>query len=68
MTRMNHALLLLATMLLIAADKKAEQGPPRPPELAVLERFVGTWDEEVTSKATEQNPKETKTTGVTTNE
>jgi hypothetical protein len=48
--------------------EKAEQGPPRPVELKVLDQFLGTWDEAVTTKATQQNPKETKTTGVTANE
>lgn len=42
MNRTNYPLLLLATVLGIAADEQAEQGPPRPPKLAVLERFIGT--------------------------
>lgn len=60
---MNYPLLLLATVVLIAADKQAEQGPPKPPELAVLERFVGTWDSETVLKPAEWTPKEVRLTG-----
>lgn len=48
-------------------DKNAE-GPPKPPELKVLERYLGNWNSETVSKVAEWNPKETRITGTVTNE
>lgn len=42
--------------------------PPKPPELAVLEKFIGTWDTKATIKVAEWTPKEVRTTGTITNE
>lgn len=56
-------LLGLATCLVIASRSHAQDRPPKPPELKVLERFVGTWDAEMISKPAAWTPKEVKTTG-----
>src|SRR5712692_5462637 len=39
------------------------QVPPKPPQLKVLEKFVGTWDSETVGKPAEWTPKGVKTTG-----
>src|SRR5436309_3305946 len=52
--------------LLVSAslcDEAKAQGPPKPPELKVLEKFVGTWDSETVAKPAEWTPKGVKTKG-----
>lgn len=41
-----------------AAVALGDEGPPKPPELKVLERFVGTWDAESISKPAVWTPNE----------
>lgn len=53
-TRIVPALLIA----LSAAVALGGEGPPKPPELKVLERFVGTWDAESVSKPAVWTPKE----------
>jgi hypothetical protein len=48
--------------------KKAESTPPKPPELKILDRYLGTWNTETLKKVAEWNPKEVRTTGTVTNE
>ncbi len=67
----------LAVALLIVLAPQGEAGddkekgeeivpPPKPPELKVLNRFLGTWDTELVSKPAAWSPKETKSQGVST--
>jgi hypothetical protein len=44
-----------------AAMALGDEGPPKPPELKVLERFVGTWDAESVSKPAVWTPNEVRT-------
>lgn len=46
-------------------EKKADGIPPKPPELKVLERYLGSWNTEVVNKVAELNPKEVRITGGT---
>ena len=66
---------LAAALLMIVASAKMDGSEPETDvalvndmasELKVLDRLVGTWNDDVTSRATEINPRETKLTGVTT--
>jgi hypothetical protein len=45
-----------------------DEGPSKPPELKVLERFVGAWDCEVVMKPAEWTPKEAREKSVEVNE
>jgi hypothetical protein len=56
-------LLGLVSGLLISAYSDAQEGSPKPPELKVLERFVGAWDSETVGKPAEWTPKGVKQTG-----
>jgi hypothetical protein len=47
-----------------AAVALGGEGPPKPPELKILERFVGTWDVESVSKPAVWTPKEVREKGV----
>ncbi len=53
-TRIVIALLIAVS----AAVALGGEGPAKPPELKVLERFVGTWDAESVSKPAVWTPKE----------
>jgi hypothetical protein len=53
-TRITIALLIAVS----AAAAFGGEGPAKPPELKVLERFVGTWDVESVSKPAVWTPKE----------
>jgi hypothetical protein len=71
--RLSRALLWTLALLILAtfhapaiADKDKDGPPPKPSELKVLDRFLGTWDLELVSKVTEVNPKETKSTSTAT--
>ncbi len=44
------------------------QVPVKPPELKVLERFIGKWKFDMISKPAEWTPKERRLTGTSTNE
>lgn len=43
-------------------------GPPKSPELKVLDRYVGNWNTEIVNKVSERNPKEVRVSGTLTNE
>lgn len=50
-------------------DKPKEEkteGPPKPPELKVLERLIGTWDATAVFKVAEWTPNEVRTTSKVT--
>ncbi len=49
-------------------DKKAEGIPPKPPELKILERYLGNWNTETVKNVAEWNPKEVRTTATVTNQ
>jgi hypothetical protein len=52
-----------------AANEPKENLPiPKPPQLKVLEKFVGTWNIESLAKPTEAVPRETRSKGVLTSE
>jgi hypothetical protein len=51
-----------------SSDCPTQEPPPKPPELKVLERLVGTWDWKVISRPAEWTPKEMQTTGTVTRE
>jgi hypothetical protein len=51
-----------------AAVAFGDQGPPKPSELKVLEKFVGTWDCEVVIHPAIWTPKEGRETSVEVNE
>ena len=51
-----------------AAVALGDEGPPKPPELNVLERFVGTWDCEVVMKPAVWTPEEKREKAVEVNE
>jgi hypothetical protein len=57
--------------ILIAAHATAVFGgeqPPKPPEIKVLEKFVGTWDCEMVMKPAGWTPKEVREKSVEVNE
>ena len=63
---MRLLILVLAAFVAVsfapaAADEPADQSP----ELKVLNRMIGTWDEVMTNKATEWTPKAERSTSVT---
>jgi hypothetical protein len=62
-------LLAIACMVLAAftftVTATADDRPNVSPESRVLEKYVGTWDEEMTNKPTEWVPKAEKSTAVT---
>ena len=67
-----HGRVIVSALILIAVSlalphEGAGQSPPKPPELKVLERYIGTWKYEFVSKAAEWNPKEFRYSGTTTN-
>lgn len=51
-----------------AATAYGGEQPPKPPELKVLERFVGTWDGDVVMKPAVWTPKEVREKTVEVNE
>jgi hypothetical protein len=59
------AVLVAGSSLSRAQDKDTKEpiAPPKPPELKVLNRFLGNWDTDVTSKKAEWNPKEFQSKG-----
>ena len=63
-------LVSVTAALMFAEDKDAKenQPPPKPPELKVLDRLVGTWNSETINKVAEWTPKELRTTGTLTRE
>ena len=48
-----------------SAGATADETSERPPEVQVLDYFIGTWDEYVTSQPTAQSPQASKSTVVT---
>ena len=63
---MRHASILLTGLALIGVPVIAADDPPKPPpEVKMFEELTGTWDEEVTNKATEWMPKAGRQTSVT---
>jgi hypothetical protein len=44
------------------------QAPEKPPELKILERYIGKWKFEMTSRVAEWTPKEIQYSGTSTNE
>lgn len=72
--RIQGSLLLLIAVLVCAGCYFASpchssaQPPAKPPELKVLERFIGKWKIETISKPAEWTPKEERFTGTSTNE
>ncbi len=44
------------------------QPPDKPPEIKILERYIGKWKFEMISKQAEWNPKESRYSGTSTNE
>ncbi len=57
-------LLIVVNATIVLGD----EGPPKPPELKVLERFVGTWDCTVVIKPAVWTPKEKREKSVEVNE
>lgn len=57
--------LLIAVLPIVALG---DERPPKPPELKVLERFVGTWDCETVMKPAVWTPKEVREKTVEVNE
>lgn len=49
-------------------EEKADPKRPRPAELKVLERYLGTWDFDMTNKPAAWTPKEERKANVATNE
>ena len=66
MSRVESIALLFAICCLGQQTSAAE--PPKPPELKVLERFVGTWDVEVVIKPAVWTPTEKREKSVEVNE
>jgi hypothetical protein len=62
---MRSAILPLAALIALSAGAARADDPPKPPELKVLDRLVGTWDEVLTNKPTEWTPKAERSTSVT---
>jgi len=61
-------LLICASLALAVPPHGSAQPPAKPPELKVLERFIGKWKFEMIAKRAESTPKETRYSGVSTNE
>jgi hypothetical protein len=53
---------------LFVSTATGDDGPPMPPELKVLEKFVGTWDCEIVTKPAVWTPKEERQRAVEVNE
>jgi hypothetical protein len=53
-------LLTLLAVTVFVPTIKAQDDPPKPPELKVLEQLVGTWKDEATFKTAIWTPKERK--------
>ena len=66
MRRVGIAVGLLVMRWLAEQTSAAE--PPKPPELKVLEKFVGTWDCEIVTKPAVWTPKERHDQAVEVNE
>jgi hypothetical protein len=66
MKRIEVAVSLLIVGCLGPWSSAAE--PPKPPELKVLEKFVGTWDSESVSKPAAWTPKEVREKSMEVNE
>jgi hypothetical protein len=49
-------------------NPKEKKGAAGPPELKVLDRYLGTWKTETVKKVAAWNPREMRTTGTVTNE
>jgi hypothetical protein len=58
--------LVMSTNVSPAQDDKDEKQPPRPPELKVLEKLVGTWDWETIAKPAVWTPEEVRAKGTLT--
>jgi hypothetical protein len=67
---MTHRARLPVCFMLLGLSAAAGQAqpPPKPPELKVLERFVGAWDFGVISMKAEWTPKQSSSTGTSANE
>jgi len=71
---MSHSLSMLVGSYVVLAmvfgqvARAAEEAAPKPPELKVLDRLVGTWDSESISRPAEWTPKEVRLTAVLTRE
>jgi hypothetical protein len=61
MTRILASALL--TAVTCVAPSRADEPPPKPPELKVLDRYVGSWDTQMTIMPAEWTPKEVRVTG-----
>ena len=66
MKRITISAILFSICFLGRSASAAE--PPKPPELKVLERFVGTWDCEVITKPALWTPKKSRMKAVEVNE
>src|SRR5438309_6582090 len=69
MTTLRHCLLLMAAAALLSAGigpLHAAEAPPKPPELKVLEKFIGDWTSETTVTVLDGQPQNTKSTGALT--
>jgi hypothetical protein len=65
-TRIAAWLVALALTAIVSTPARADKDKEKAPELKILDRFVGTWNIELVNRVTEVNPKEVKSTGVTT--
>lgn len=60
--------LFMAVNFSVAQDDKDHEGQPKPPELNVLEKLIGTWDSETIAKPAVWTPQEVRTKGTLTRE
>src|SRR4051794_25718281 len=65
----SHAGCVICLTFFCAVSHEAfSQGPAKPPELKILDRYIGKWKFEIVHKPAEWNPKEARVTGTSTNE
>lgn len=62
------AIVGVSATIAVAGRGQEVVAPPKPPELRVLDAFVGTWNTDVHHKAAAWNPKEFKSSGTATYE
>src|SRR5947208_636517 len=65
---LSTAVVICAGFVFVLPGEGVSQPPAKPPELKVLERFIGKWQFEMISKPAEWTPKEARLIGTSTNE
>ena len=62
MKRLPPVIAVLGAVLVMSSDVRGQQSDAPPPEMKILRRLTGNWQDETLSKVAEWTPEETRTT------